>query len=1006
MASLKYYNKTTNQWEYVSSNSGSSDILIDNTLTQAGQAADAKAVGDALAEKQPKGNYALKSEIPNVSGFLTEIPSEYVTETELSNKGFLTSYTETDPTVPAWAKASTKPTYTKSEVGLGNVDNTSDANKPVSTVQATAIAEAKKAGTDAQANLSTHINNKSNPHGVTASQVGADPTGTANSLVSAHNTATNAHADIRNEIAELAKREEFIFVDSIEECVDTDKIYILPDGSLYTYSDGVKTNYYNESTVSLNTRYSSSSSAYTTYNGLALTDFIETPILKADPFIVTIPKKYTIADNNTNTNTYSAILYFNSNKELIGVLNVSVVPYGSSFKNQYYTINGSDLDLHLGYYGDSVQSPQKNSWYDLIRYVRIGLVVNIEQTVLTDAPNDVYIYLKPYVTEEGVNDTGLSFITRETNDNITALDYNVASHETRISALENDSSTASVPDYWQTKVDEAIASIKAKQDISGNQCVNFAHFSDMHVFDSDDNYCKNIGSITAAVMDACNIPLAVNNGDIMTNDSVSEQYADTYLPSCYDRAWQYMKPIAMEKLMCNSGNHDGAYGYYNNSDVAAYRFNWKPEKLWQYIYRPQIEDFKRVWGDSGKYFYIDNIPQKTRFIMLNSHDGVYSENNDGTAVWSTMKGCYTQEQIDWFTNVALDVQDGWTIVLFSHVPPTAQLPKDYSGIGGYSVIRGVASAYANKTTYSGSYTYNSANGEGAWANSSVSVDFTNANGIIAGWFSGHAHKDAIVTGDLPFPIITTTCAGNFSYDKDNEGTRTLGTATETAVDFISIDKKNKTISIRRLGIGISAERNVSYGKVFTVTNNLTNVTNSNMNTAIAEGDSYTATITSTAGEITSAIITMGGVDITNNVYSDGTITISEVTGNIIITISAEVVETGLPVTWLVGKKCTYAVGSACAITDESTYTISEVIPVEYGKTYKFTIPSATGSSEYFRWVGVDANGNVTESANIGGTPNSAFEWTPTTNTTVGVRLRMATSAYNAKFSSVTELTVS
>lgn len=33
--------------------------------------------------------------------------------------------------VYSWAKASTKPTYTKSEVGLGNVDNTADANKSV-----------------------------------------------------------------------------------------------------------------------------------------------------------------------------------------------------------------------------------------------------------------------------------------------------------------------------------------------------------------------------------------------------------------------------------------------------------------------------------------------------------------------------------------------------------------------------------------------------------------------------------------------------------------------------------------------------------------------------------------------------------------------------------------------------------------------------------------------------------------------------------------------------------
>lgn len=37
---------------------------------------------------------------------------------ELSNdKGYLTGYTETDPTVPAWAKAPEKPTYTASEVG-------------------------------------------------------------------------------------------------------------------------------------------------------------------------------------------------------------------------------------------------------------------------------------------------------------------------------------------------------------------------------------------------------------------------------------------------------------------------------------------------------------------------------------------------------------------------------------------------------------------------------------------------------------------------------------------------------------------------------------------------------------------------------------------------------------------------------------------------------------------------------------------------------------------------
>jgi bacteriophage-related protein len=65
---------------------------------------------------------------------------------------------------------------TKVQVGLGNVNNTSDADKPVSTAQATAIADAKAAGTNAQTNLTTHIQNKSNPHGVTRDQLGLGTT--------------------------------------------------------------------------------------------------------------------------------------------------------------------------------------------------------------------------------------------------------------------------------------------------------------------------------------------------------------------------------------------------------------------------------------------------------------------------------------------------------------------------------------------------------------------------------------------------------------------------------------------------------------------------------------------------------------------------------------------------------------------------------------------------------------------------------------------------------------
>ena len=61
---------------------------------------------------------------------------------------------------------------TKAQVGLGNADNTSDANKPVSTAQASAIADAKAAGTAAQTSISKHAGRKDNPHSVTRTQLG------------------------------------------------------------------------------------------------------------------------------------------------------------------------------------------------------------------------------------------------------------------------------------------------------------------------------------------------------------------------------------------------------------------------------------------------------------------------------------------------------------------------------------------------------------------------------------------------------------------------------------------------------------------------------------------------------------------------------------------------------------------------------------------------------------------------------------------------------------------
>lgn len=92
----------------------------------------------------------LTTDINNARGYF---------ETELGKKQPLGNYLteETDPTVPSWAKQKNKPTYT-------------------------------------------------------AVEVGADVEGTADSLVTAHNTSTISHKDLRDTVRELNNRVDIIYI--------------------------------------------------------------------------------------------------------------------------------------------------------------------------------------------------------------------------------------------------------------------------------------------------------------------------------------------------------------------------------------------------------------------------------------------------------------------------------------------------------------------------------------------------------------------------------------------------------------------------------------------------------------------------------------------------------------------------------------------------------------------------------------------------------------------------
>ena len=95
---------------------------------------------------------------------------------------------------------------------------------------------------------------------------------------------------------------------------------------------------------------------------------------------------------------------------------------------------------------------------------------------------------------------------------------------------------------------------------------------------------------------------------------------------------------------------------------------------------------------------------------------------------------------------------------------------------------------------------------------------------------------------------------------------------------------NKTVTLTINDITVSETPTPT---TYSITNNLTNVTNSNSVTSITEGSSYSATLSANSDYILREVsIIMGDSDVTSSVYSNGSISISSVTGNIVINATA------------------------------------------------------------------------------------------------------------------------
>lgn len=192
---------------------------------------------------------------------------------------------ESDPTVPEWAKNPEKPSYTAEEVGA-LPDNTQIPSK-------TSDLQNDSGFLTEHQDLSNYATKEEIPK--TASDIGADAAGTADNKVATHNTALDAHSDIRLLIEGLASRLNAL-ADSDDTTLDQMSEIVAYIKSNKSLIDAITTNKVSVSDIVDNLTTNVSNKPLSAAQGVALKALIDGIVI---PDKLPNPQKLTFAGGVT-----------------------------------------------------------------------------------------------------------------------------------------------------------------------------------------------------------------------------------------------------------------------------------------------------------------------------------------------------------------------------------------------------------------------------------------------------------------------------------------------------------------------------------------------------------------------------------------------------------------------------------------------------------------------------------------------------------------------------------
>lgn len=380
---------------------------------------------------------------------------------------------------------------------------------------------------------------------------------------------TNINNKSLNYIAtELAKREQLKpeFVNSLEECIDTSKLYVLPDGFIYSFMSGstkevftdVLKDYGYTEHMRINSSggivgYTTSESDVTGYIPGKLGDVIRVEN-------IVIPSAYTESAYWNMLATYTADKTF--------------------IKSLYLVVGGAYVDNPINKVDENGYVVQFTITED---FVKDGKEIAYFVLDAQDITSNSKVYVNStFVEANGFVNTGHAFAATDYEDRIIALENEVANTGNNF-----------VPSYWTDELESKAETIQLAMEVAGRNKSAFLWYTDAHWQTNS----KQSPLLLKYLIK--NTPMnKVNFGGDIINDPTA--YTHDNIKYVYE--WR--------KMIADLPNHHSVYG---NHDVN-HRTTDVSKLAYTYLLADEETAEMVVGGDS--YYYIDNLAEKTRYLYL------------------------------------------------------------------------------------------------------------------------------------------------------------------------------------------------------------------------------------------------------------------------------------------------------------------------------------------------------------------------------------------------------